>query len=120
MTTIVEPAAAIDVTKIIIAAIGLVGLVLTGFLVPYIKAKYKYWKEQGESQQTYNIQSWVRFAVEAAEMLYTGPGRGAEKLDYVMDYISRKLTAKGLAIDPQQIRIMIESTLLELKNSLID
>lgn len=120
MATIVEPAASIDITQIIIAAIGLAGLVLTGFLIPYLKAQYKCWKEQGDSQQTSNIQAWVKYAVEAAEMLYTGPGRGAEKLDYVMDYITRLLIAKGIAIDKQQIRIMIESTLLELKKSLID
>ena len=120
MATIVEPAATIDVTQIIVAAISFAGLVLTGFLIPYLKAKIKCWKEQSDSQQTFNIQSWVKFAVEAAEMLYTGPGRGAEKLDYVMDYMSRLLASKGITMDQQQIRIMIESTLLELKKSLID
>jgi LL-H family phage holin len=119
MTTIVEPTAAIDITKIVVAAIGLADMVLTGFLIPYIKSKSKYWKEQSEGEQAFNVRSWVKYAVEAAEMLYTGPGRGAEKLDYVIDYITRLLISKGITMDQQQVRMMIESTLLELKNSLL-
>jgi hypothetical protein len=61
----------------------------------------------------------AKFAVEAAEMIFVGPGRGAEKLDYVMDYITRLLISKGITMDQQQVRMMIESTLLELKNSLL-
>ena len=110
----------IDITQIVIAVIGLIGLVLTGFLVPYLKAKWKTEKEQGENAELYHIKSWIQFAVEAAEMLYHGPGRGAEKLDYVMDYITHLLSSKGITMDQEQIRIMIESTLLELKKSLID
>lgn len=109
----------IDVTKIIVTALGLVGLVFTTFLIPYIWAKIKKTNKEGEATQLYTIKDWVRFAVEAAEMLFKGPGRGAEKLDYVMDYITRLLAEKGITMDQQQVRMMIESTLLELKNSLL-
>jgi hypothetical protein len=108
----------VDITQVVVAGIGFAGLIVTGFLIPYLKSKSKYWKEQSEGEQVFNVRSWVRFAVEAAEMMYAGPGRGAEKLDYVMDYITRLLISKGITMDQQQVRIMIESTLLELKKSL--
>lgn len=108
----------VDITQVVVAGIGFAGLIITGFLIPYLKSKSKYWKEQSEGEQVFNVRSWVRFAVEAAEMMYTGPGRGAEKLDYVMDYITRLLISKGITMDQQQVRIMIESAVHDLKKSL--
>lgn len=108
----------INITKVVIAAIGLCSLILTTIIVPYFKTKIKTGNEETDAAKLRNIKEWVKFAVEAAEMIFVGPGRGAEKLDYVMDYITRLLISKGITMDQQQVRIMIESTLLELKKSL--
>jgi hypothetical protein len=48
---------------------------------------------------------WVTVAVEAAEQIYTGSGRGAEKKAYVIDF----LTEKGFKIDADSLDKLIEA-----------
>ncbi|MFQ9555840.1 MAG: phage holin, LLH family [Oscillospiraceae bacterium] len=45
------------------------------------------------------IKMWVTVAVEAAEQLYTGSGRGAEKKAYVVEF----LNSKGFKIDAETL-----------------
>ena len=117
----VEPTTAtIDITGIVIAVIGLASTVLTTFLIPYIKAKINKAHTDDEAAKLGNIKAWVKIAVNAAEMIYNTPGSGAEKLDYVMDYIRRLLLSKGITMDEEAIRVMVESAVLELKKNLDD
>lgn len=96
----------IDLTNIISAVITLIIAVISTFLIPYLKTKVDEMKFE-------NIKTWVKVAVEAAEMIYTGTGRGEEKKAYVMQY----LNSKGYTIDTESINNLIESAVLELKNS---
>lgn len=96
----------IDLTNIISAVITLIVAVITTFLIPYLKSKVDEMKFE-------NIKTWVKVAVEAAEMIYTGTGRGEEKKAYVLNY----LNSKGYTIDTESINNLIESAVLELKNS---
>lgn len=96
----------IDLTNIISAVITLIIAVISTFLIPYLKTKVNEMKFE-------NIKTWVKVAVEAAEMIYTGTGRGEEKKAYVMQY----LNSKGYTIDTESINNLIESAVLELKNS---
>ena len=96
----------IDLTNIISAVITLIIAVITTFLIPYLKSKVDKMKFE-------NIKTWVKVAVEAAEMIYTGTGRGEEKKAYVMQY----LNSKGYTIDTESINNLIESAVHELKNS---
>jgi len=96
----------IDLTNIISAVITLIIAVITTFLIPYLKSKVDEMKFE-------NIKTWVKVAVEAAEMIYTGTGRGEEKKAYVMQY----LNSKGYTIDTESINNLIESAVHELKNS---
>lgn len=96
----------IDLTDIISAVITLIVAVITTFLIPYLKSKVDEMKFE-------NIKTWVKVAVEAAEMIYTGTGRGEEKKAYVLNY----LNSKGYTIDTESINNLIESAVLELKNS---
>lgn len=96
----------IDLTNIISAVITLIIAVISTFLIPYLKTKVDEMKFE-------NIKTWVKVAVEAAEMIYTGTGRGEEKKAYVVQY----LNSKGYTIDTESINNLIESAVLELKNS---
>ena len=96
----------IDLTNIISAVITLIVAVITTFLIPYLKSKVDEMKFE-------NIKTWVKVAVEAAEMIYTGTGRGEEKKAYVLNYLNNK----GYTIDTESINNLIESAVLELKNS---
>ena len=53
----------------------------------------------------------MKVAVEAAEMIYVGTGRGEEKKAYVVQY----LNSKGYTLDADSINNLIESAVLELK-----
>lgn len=92
-----------DITPIINAIVALVAAVISCFLVPYIKSKY------GAEKLT-EIQKWVKIAVEAAEQLFTGPGRGKEKKSFVVEF----LESKGFTLDADSIDKMIEAAVLEM------
>ena len=93
----------IDITNVVSAVITLLVAVITTFLIPYLKEKVKFEK----------IKAWTKVAVEAAEMIYNGAGRGAEKKAYVLEY----LNSKGYKLDSDTIDKLIESAVLELKKS---
>lgn len=94
----------IDLTDVVSAIITLILAVITTFLIPYLKTKI-------EANKFEKIKSWVKVAVEAAEMIYVGKGRGEEKKKYVIQY----LNSKGYTIDTESINNLIESAVLELK-----
>lgn len=96
-----------DITDIVLAVIGLVFAVLSAFLIPFIKSK-------ASAAEFDDLGKWVRVAVEAAEMLYKGVGRGREKKDYVLDFLYNK----GLYVDGESVDNLIESAVLELKNGI--
>ena len=64
-------------TSIANAVIALIAAIITAFVIPWIRSKTT-------AAQFEKIKMWVTVAVEAAEQLYTGSGRGAEKKAYVV------------------------------------
>lgn len=52
---------------------------------------------------------WVDIAVEAAEQIYNGSGRGKEKFDYVAGWISNKFN-----ISKSDLKNLIESAVYKL------
>ena len=69
-----------DITVIIEAVFALLAAVITAIVIPYIKSKTT------TSQQA-EINAWVKIAVTAAEQIYTGSGKGAEKKAYVLNWL---------------------------------
>lgn len=98
----------IDMTEVLKAVISLVVLLLTCFLAPYLKQKVS-------AEKLAEIQFWVGVAVEAAEMLYVGSGRGAEKKEYVLKFLNER----GYTLDISAIENMIEAAVLEMKNAMV-
>ena len=96
----------VDLTPIITAVLTLIISLISAFLIPYINAKTT-------DEQFNTIKLWVQVAVQAAEMLYVGSGRGEEKKKYVMDF----LNSKGFTLNTEEIDNLIESAVLELKQS---
>lgn len=95
----------VDLTPIITAVLTLIVSLISAFLIPYIKAKTT-------DEQFNTIKLWVQVAVQAAEMLL-GSGRGEEKKKYVVDF----LNSKGFTLNTEEIDNLIESAVLELKQS---
>lgn len=96
----------VDLTQIIVAILTLAISMVSAFLIPYIKTKVT-------AEQFATIKLWVQVAVQAAEMLYVGSGRGEEKKQYVLDF----LKSKGFALNMEEIENLIEAAVLELKQS---
>ena len=98
-----------DITKIVEAVIALATAIVTCVLVPFIKSKTTLSQRQ-------ELMEWVTIAVNAAEQLYQGSGRGAEKKMYVQAW----LRERNVVIDDTEIDAMIESAVLELKKAVAE
>ena len=97
-----------DITNIVKAIFGIVTVIVSAFLVPYIK-------QRTNAEQQKEINEWVRIAVRAAEQIYAGTGRGEEKKEYVIEW----LYDHDLFIDLTQIDALIEAAVYELNSGLI-
>lgn len=95
-----------DITNITSAVITLIIALVTTFLIPWLKTKL-------DAEKFEQVKAWTKVAVDAAEMIYKGAGRGEEKKAYVLEY----LNSKGYTLDEESINNLIEAAVLELKNS---
>ncbi len=78
-------------------------LVITAFVIPWLKGKI-------DADKLEEIELWVTVAVEAAEQLYVGSGRGAEKKAYVVQFLQEK----GFTLDPDSLDKLIEAAVFNL------
>ena len=94
--------------QIILLLIPILGTIITSFIIPFIKekigseklAKYEYWAEQ---------------AVKAAEMMWTKSGCGEDKKRYVVDFLNGMFNKNKVVITEQQIEILVESAVKQMK-----
>ena len=93
----------IDLTSIANAVIALIAAIITAFVIPWIRSKTT-------AAQFEKIKMWVTVAVEAAEQLYNGTGRGEEKKAYVVKFLQEK----GFTIDPDSLDKLIEAAVFNL------
>ena len=93
----------IDLTPIMEAIIALVVAVITAFVIPWLKGKI-------DADKLEHIKLWVTVAVEAAEQLYNGTGRGEEKKAYVVKFLQEK----GFTLDPDSLDKLIEAAVFNL------
>lgn len=92
-----------DITQIVVALIGLLGTVITAFLIPLIRSKLN-------EQQNIVFDSIVRIGVYAAEQLYAST-QGEEKKAYVI----KLLKEKGYEVKNAEVDAAIEAAVKELK-----
>ena len=96
----------VGLTPLVQAVITLVSLLITTFLVPWIKAKC-------DAKKLETISKWVKFAVEAAEQIFKGDDMGESKKQYVVDFLAEK----GYHLDLDSINTMIEASVYQLKSA---
>ena len=95
-----------DFTPIVEAVITLVAILITTYLIPFIKSKFN-------SQKQAEINNWIKIAVAAAEQIYKNGGTGAEKKEYVIAW----LNARNIKYDADKIDAMIEAAVYDLKQN---
>ncbi len=93
----------VDITAIINAVIALIVAVVTTFLIPWIKSKTT-------SQQRESLVAWAKIGVAAAEQIYQGEKRGAEKKRYVLDFLAQN----GISFNEESVNAAIEAAVNEL------
>ncbi len=93
-----------DITPIIEAVFALIAVVVSAIIIPYIKSKTA-------SQQQEELNAWVKIAVAAAEQIFTGSGKGAEKKQYVLEWLHNH----NITVDESKLDAMIESAVYALK-----
>ena len=64
----------IDITQIVVAVIGLLGIIITSVVVPLIKSKLT-------NSQWESIKNYALAGVQAAEIIFNAQGKGEEKLE---------------------------------------
>lgn len=98
-----------QVFNIVLLLIPVIGTVITGILIPYIKTKIT-------STQLDEIVKWVSKAVEAAEVLFSTPDSGEQKREYVINFIDKMFNSKKEVITKDQIRVLLESAWKQMNN----
>lgn len=96
----------IDYTEIIEIIITLVSVLITTFLVPFLKRKLS-------AEKLDELKKWVRVAVTAAEQLY-GSKTGQQKKEYVVAF----LLSKGIVFDVDEVNTLIEAEVYKLTQGL--
>lgn len=91
----------LDLTQIVVALIGLLGLVITSVIVPLIKSKLT-------AEQWDTIYNYAVAAVQAAEIII-GAGKGEEKFAWAKEYIEAQCKAHGIKIDMDTVQVAIEN-----------
>lgn len=89
--------------QIALAVISIIGAVITGLLIPYIKVKIT-------AEKMNEIQRWVVVAVKAAEQLFPGVKLGSEKKQTVIDFLANK----GVNLSMEELEMLIEAAVKEL------
>lgn len=91
----------LDLTQIVVAVIGLLGLVVTSVLVPLIKSKLT-------DAQWQMVRAYAIAGVQAAEIIF-GAGKGDEKFAWAKEYIEAQCKAHGIKIDMDTVQVAIEN-----------
>lgn len=100
-----------DITKIIIALIGLLGTIITTFVIPWINTKLKNEKVKAAVSIAYQV-------VQAAqELQITGELEqiGLTKADYAWSEAKKALAEKNISIDDDELKAYIKSAVTELR-----
>ena len=92
----------LDLTQIVVALIGLMGLVITSVIVPLIKSKLT-------DAQWQMVRAYAIAGVQAAEIIFNAQGQGEAKLRWVSEYITNQCLAHGIKIDADTVRVAVEN-----------
>lgn len=96
--------------EIIICSIGLLGALITYFLVPLLKDKTELTQRQLIVERMKTAFMWAKEAVKWAEQKFVGSKRGVEKYEEVRKFIKKKAPW----LDDETMKVIIESAVCEM------
>lgn len=94
--------------QIILAVIPVLGTILTVYIIPLIKEKIG-------NENLAKYEYWVNIAVKAAELIWVEAGHGADKKQYVIDFMNKMFNSKKTVITEEQLNALIEASVKQMK-----
>ena len=94
--------------QIILASIPVFGAIITGFIIPFIKEKI-------DAEKLAKYEYWTSMAVKCAEMIFKEQGMGEAKKEYVVNFLNEMFNKNKVVITSEQIEILVEAAVKELK-----
>lgn len=92
-----------ETTEIILAVISLIGVVLTGVIIPFIKSKLN-------TEQLDVLNYWTNVLIAAAETEFKGEKMGTLKKEWVLN----QLELLGLKFDREAVSIAVDGLCRDL------
>lgn len=103
-----------DITRIVIEVIA---FVLFSAVLMYVTAGLiNLRKAMNNSSYGWSIKFLVEALCDAAELMYDGPGRGNEKLEWVLSVVEKECEKKGITFDIKEVSDMIDTFVKEVIN----
>lgn len=96
--------------EIILGLISILGVIITGVVVPYVKEKIG-------NEKLAKYEEWATLAVQCAEMIFVEKGMGESKKEYVVKFLNDMFNKDKVVITPEQIEVLIESAVKSMKLS---
>lgn len=96
----------INLIPIITALFGLIGAVITYYVIPVLKGRIS-------AEQWSEIVKWVKIAVAAAEQMKAAGIITVPKKDYVLSF----LKGKGITITDEELDALIEAEVFEINKA---
>lgn len=97
--------------RIVQLILAILSIVITTYIIPYIKAKVG-------TEKFNQVKLWTRIFVDAAEQTVTKPGTGQKKLILVTDWLKNKLKELGVELSDEQIRLLIEDAVYNMNKAI--
>ena len=94
--------------NVLLTLIPVLGAIITYFVVPFIKSSVS-------EKQLAQYKEWAILAVKCAEMIWKESGRGEDKKAYVVDFLNNMFNKNKIVITEQQMEILIEAAVKEMK-----
>lgn len=94
--------------EIVLMLIPILVAIITSFVIPFIKEKIG-------SEKLAKYEYWANLAVKAAEMMWAESGKGADKKQYVVDFLNNMFNKNKVVITEQQIEILVEAAVKQMK-----
>ena len=101
-----------DITYILLGIILILGGLITGFGIPFIRSKLN-------AEQLTALKTTARIAVYAAEQIF-GAKMGSDKLAYAINLVKSLLAKKNLTFNDEEVRAAIEAQVKEMNINISD
>jgi len=92
--------------QILSLVLTIMGLVLTYYVVPWLKNK-------ATDDKLSTVEMWVNISVSAAEQIFKNSNMGETKKTYVLEF----LKSKGITITDQELDALIEAAVYEINKA---